>query len=182
MSTFTRRTLSIGLSALLLSATAQAELAKGAAAPDFSTEASLGGKRFQYSLNEALQHGPVVLYFYPAAFTSGCTVEAHLFAEATDKFKALGATVIGVSGDDIEKLQRFSVSECRSKFPVAADGSRKIMKAYDAVMIPGTSYASRISYVITPDHKVWYSYSAMDPNQHVANTMQAVEAWKAAGH
>jgi peroxiredoxin len=133
------------------------------AAPDFSTEASLGGKRFQYSLNEALSHGPVVLYFYPAAFTSGCTVEAHLFAEATDKFKALGATVIGVSGDDIEKLQRFSVSECRSKFPVAADGSRKIMKAYDAVMIPGTSYASRISYVITPDHKVWYSYNAMAP-------------------
>ena len=182
MKLLSRLCLSLGVSALLCSALAQAELAKGAAAPDFRTEASLGGKRFQYSLNEALQHGPVVLYFYPAAFTSGCTVEAHLFAEAVDKFKALGATVIGVSGDDIEKLQRFSVSECRSKFPVAADGERKIMKAYDTVMIPGTSYASRTSYVITPDHKVWYSYSAMDPNQHVANTMQAVEAWTAAGH
>ncbi|WP_199054429.1 peroxiredoxin [Aquitalea sp. ASV15] len=182
MKLLSRLCLALGVSALLCSALAQAELAKGAAAPDFRTEASLGGKRFQYSLNEALQHGPVVLYFYPAAFTSGCTVEAHLFAEAVDKFKALGATVIGVSGDDIEKLQRFSVSECRSKFPVAADGERKIMKAYDAVMIPGTSYASRTSYVITPDHKVWYSYSAMDPNQHVANTMKAVEAWKAAGH
>ncbi len=182
MKLLSRLCLSLGVSGLLCSALAQAELAKGAAAPDFRTEASLGGKRFQYSLNEALQHGPVVLYFYPAAFTSGCTVEAHLFAEAVDKFKVLGATVIGVSGDDIEKLQRFSVSECRSKFPVAADGERKIMKAYDTVMIPGTSYASRTSYVITPDHKVWYSYSAMDPNQHVANTMQAVEAWKAAGH
>jgi peroxiredoxin len=73
------------------------------------------------------------------------------------------------------------VSECRSKFPVAADGSRKIMKAYDAVMIPGTSYASRISYVITPDHKVWYSYNAMAPDQHVSNTLKALEAWKAAG-
>lgn len=174
--------LSLALSTLLLAATAQAELAKGASAPDFTTEATLAGTRFQYSLDEALRHGPVVLYFYPAAFTSGCTVEAHLFAEAVDKFKALGATVIGVSGDDIEKLQRFSVSECRSKFPVAADGDRKIMKAYDAVMIPGTGYASRTSYVITPDHKVWYSYSAMNPNQHVNNTLQALQDWKAAGH
>jgi peroxiredoxin len=154
---------------------------QGCAAPDFSTEASLGGKRFQYSLNEALSHGPVVLYFYPAAFTSGCTVEAHLFAEATDKFKALGATVIGVSGDDIESCNAFPCpnAAANSRWRLMA---RKIMKAYDAVMIPGTSYASRISYVITPDHKVWYSYNAMAPDQHVSNTLKALEAWKAAGH
>ena len=97
-----------------------AALPDGAQAPDFSTDASLAGKTFKFSLAEALKKGPVVLYFYPAAFTPGCTVEAHEFAEATDKFTALGATVIGVSHDPIDKLNKFSVSECRNKFAVAS--------------------------------------------------------------
>ncbi|WP_293760569.1 peroxiredoxin [uncultured Aquitalea sp.] len=167
------------LCAALTALPAAAALVNGAIAPDFTTTAAKGGDSFRFSLYEALKQGPVILYFYPAAFTSGCTVEAHLFAEATDRFKALGATVIGVSNDNIDTLKRFSVSECRSKFAVAADGDKAIMKAYDAVMVPGLGYASRTSYVITPDHKVIYSWTALDPNQHVENTMKALEAWKA---
>ena len=101
----------------------------GKPAPDFTTTASLAGKPFEFHLAEALKTGPVVLYFYPAAFTKGCTVEAHLFAEATDDFAALGATVIGVSKDDIDTLHKFSVSECRSKFAVAADPDLKIARS-----------------------------------------------------
>jgi peroxiredoxin len=117
----------------------------------------------------------VVLYFYPAAFTPGCTVEAHDFAEATDKFKALGATVIGVSHDSIDTLNKFSVSECRNKFAVAADTDQSIMKAYDAVLAAKPEYANRTSYVIAPNGTIVYSYTALNPDQHVANTMAAVE-------
>ena len=112
-----------------------AALKPGAMAPDFTTQATLAGKPFSFSLADALKKGPVVLYFYPAAFTPGCTVEAHEFAEATDKFKALGATVIGVSHDPIEKLNKFSVTECRNKFAVASDADQHITKAYDAVLL-----------------------------------------------
>src|SRR5262245_62353928 len=100
----------------LASTGAMAALPNGATAPVFTTQASLAGKPFSFSLAEALKQGPVVLYFYPAAFTKGCTLEAHDFAEATDKFKSLGATVIGVSHDTIDTLNKFSVSECRNQF------------------------------------------------------------------
>lgn len=154
-----------------------AALPNGTKAPDFTTEASLGGQSFKFSLAEALKQGPVVLYFYPAAFTSGCTVEAHNFAEATDRFKALGATVIGVSADDIETLHKFSVTECRNKFAVAADADQKIMKAYDATLMLKPGWASRTSYVIAPTGEILYSYSALNPNKHVSNTMAAVQKW-----
>jgi peroxiredoxin len=167
----------IAAAALVLALPAIAALPDGAKAPDFSTEASLGGNTFKFTLAEALKKGPVVLYFYPAAFTKGCTVEAHEFAEATDKFQALGATVIGVSHDPIDKLQKFSVSECRSKFAVAADTDGSIMKAYDSVLLGHTSYANRTSYVIAPTGVILYSYSAMDPEKHVENTMAAVQKW-----
>jgi len=159
---------------------AWATLQPGAIAPDFTTEATLAGKPFQFALADALKKGPVVLYFYPAAFTSGCTVEAHDFAEATAEFQALGATVIGVSHDDIDTLNRFSVSECRNKFAVAADPDQHIMKEYDAVLKMKPSLADRISYVIAPDGKIIYSYSALNPEQHVANTLAAVKQWAAA--
>ena len=119
----------------------------------------------------------MVLYFYPAAFTKGCTIEAHDFAEATDKFKALGATVIGVSHDTIETLNKFSVSECRNKFAVASDADQKIMKAYDAVLAKKPELADRTSYVIAPDGHVLYSYTDLNPDKHVANTMAAVQKW-----
>jgi peroxiredoxin Q/BCP len=154
-------------------------LKPGATAPMFTTQATLAGKPFKFVLADALKSGPVVLYFYPAAFTPGCTVEAHEFAEATDRFKALGATVIGVSHDDIDKLNRFSVSECRSKFAVAADADQSIMKAYDAVLGPYPKYANRTSYVIAPTGIILYEYTDMNPAQHVANTMAAVQRWAA---
>jgi thioredoxin-dependent peroxiredoxin len=122
------------LAAALASGSASAALQVGAKAPDFTAPASLGGKEFTFSLADTLKKGPVVLYFYPAAFTSGCTQEAHDFAEATDQYAALGAMVIGVSADKIDKLDKFSVSECRSKFPVAADADSKVIGAYDAGM------------------------------------------------
>src|SRR5580704_10221558 len=131
--------------------TALAALEPGARAPDFTAQATLAGNSFQFALADALKKGPVVLYFYPAAFTSGCTVEAHDFAEATAQFAGLGATVIGVSHDDIDTLNRFSVSECRSKFAVAADPDQHIMKEYDAVLKLKPSLADRTSYVIAPD-------------------------------
>ncbi len=155
-----------------------AALKVGSKAPDFSTQATLAGKPFKFSLAEALKKGPVVLYFYPAAFTKGCTIEAHLFAEASDEFTALGATVIGVSKDDIETLNKFSVSECRNKFAVAADPDLAISKSYDA-KVPLVGYADRTSFVILPDSTVSYAYSALSPDQHVANTLAAVKAWKA---
>jgi peroxiredoxin Q/BCP len=159
-----------------LAATAAfAALPDGHAAPDFTTQATLAGKPFTFSLAEALKKGPVVLYFYPAAFTPGCTVEAHDFAEATDKFKAIGATVIGVSHDPIEKLNKFSVSECRNKFAVASDADQSIMKAYDSVLAIKPEYANRTSYVIAQNGTIAYSYTAMNPAAHVANTMAAVE-------
>ena len=162
------------------SGAAQAALPVGAKAPDFTTQATLGGKEFSFSLANALKRGPVVLYFYPAAFTKGCTIEAHEFAAAIDRFKALHATVIGVSHDGIEKLDRFSVSDCQSKFPVAADPTGQVIAAYDAklAVLP---MSSRTSYVIATDVRVAYVYSDMNPEKHVENTLGAVKAVDAAG-
>jgi peroxiredoxin Q/BCP len=170
---------SCALVGALAAAAAFAALPNGHIAPDFTTQASLAGKPFKFSLADALKKGPVVLYFYPAAFTPGCTVEAHDFAEATEKFAALGATVIGVSHDSIDTLNKFSVSECRNKFAVAADTDQSIMKAYDAVLAIKPEYANRTSYVIAPNGTIVYSYTALDPGKHVANTMAAVEKLKA---
>lgn len=155
-----------------------ASLQVGAKAPLFSAEASLGGKVFNFSLADALKKGPVVLYFYPAAFTKGCTIEAHDFASAMDKYHALGATVIGVSHDKIDILNKFSVSECRSKFPVAADTDQKIMQSYDAVLPQNTKYANRTSYVIAPDGTILYTYTNMNPDKHVSNTLAALRDWR----
>ena len=157
----------------LLASPALAMLEPGTVAPDFKTQATLAGQPFTFSLAEALKSGPVVLYFYPAAFTKGCTVEAHEFAEATERFKALGATVIGVSHDPIDTLNKFSVSECRNKFAVASDTDLKIAKAYDSQLL-FTSYSNRTSYVIAPDGRIIYAYSALNPDKHVQNTLAAV--------
>jgi len=153
---------------------ADAALSVGMHAPDFTTQASLGGRVFTYSLSDELRKGPVVLYFYPAAFTKGCTIEAHKFAEAIEQFHALGATVIGVSHDDIEKLNRFSVSECRSKFPVASDVDQRIMKSYDAILPANPQRANRTSFVISPDGVIKYTYTDLRPDKHVANTLSAL--------
>lgn len=163
---------------LLASLPAHAELHLGAKAPDFTAEAALAGNEFTFSLKDALKKGPVVVYFYPAAFTSGCTIEAHEFAEARDDFTAAGATILGVSSDDIATLKRFSVSECGSKFAVAADPDMHVIKAYDA-NFPLLRYAKRTSYVIAPDGAVLYTYTDLDPEPHIANTLAVVRKWQA---
>ncbi|MGE0803102.1 MAG: peroxiredoxin [Lautropia sp.] len=155
---------------------AQAELQPGAKAPDFAIDATLGGKPFKFVLAEALQRGPVVLFFYPKAFSSGCTIEANAFAAASGDYTALGATVIGVSGDDIETLNRFSVSECRSAFAVGADRGGRVMKAYDAAMPYNENFAKRISYVISPQGRITYAFESRGPDQHVPNTLAALRA------
>ena len=163
------------LAMLAVCAPAMAALKVGDAAPTFKAQASLGGQVFDFDLADALKKGPVVLYFYPAAFTPGCTVEAHDFAEAIDKYKALGATVIGVSHDTIDILNKFSVSECRSKFAVAADPELKVAGSYDAILKKAPKYADRTSYVIAPNGKIAYTYTNLDPDKHVANTLAALE-------
>jgi peroxiredoxin len=164
--------------ALLLPA-AHAALTVGAPAPDFTADAAVGGQPFKFKLAEALKKGPVVLYFYPKAFTSGCTVEAHNFAEATDKFKALDTTVIGMSNDDIDTLKKFSVEACRNKFAVAADAGGKVIKDYDVSlkMVPGTM-ADRVSYLIAPNGKVAAVHASMDPDGHIDAMLKAAEKLK----
>lgn len=167
----------IGLLACLLAMPASAELKPGDLAPGFEAKATLAGSPFRFVLADALKAGPVVLYFYPKAFTQGCTIEANNFAEASEQYTALKATVIGVSGDDIETLNRFSISECRSKFAVASDADGRIMKSYDATMPFVATYAKRVSYVISPQGRIIYAWSSMGPDQHVPNTLAALRRW-----
>ena len=158
---------------------AHAGLSVGDKAPAFAINAAVGGEPYRFDLDQALKKGPVVLYFYPKAFTQGCTLEANAFAEAMDQYQALGATVIGVSGDDIDTLKSFSVSECRGKFPVGADQDRSVMKAYKATMPKDENYAKRISYVISPDSKIVYAYESGSFEQHVPRTLDALKSLKA---
>lgn len=174
-----RPLLALATLTLALSGPAHAALAVGAPAPDFSADAAVGGQPFKFKLAEALKKGPVVLYFYPKAFTSGCTVEAHNFAEATDKFAALNTTVIGMSNDDIETLKKFSVEACRNKFAVAADAGGKVIKDYDVAlkMVPG-SMADRVSYLIGRDGRIAAVHASMNPDGHIDAMLQAAQALK----
>jgi thioredoxin-dependent peroxiredoxin len=165
------------LSLFALPAAAPAALAPGAAAPNFTTQGALAGKPFRFTLSEALKKGPVVLYFFPAAFTPGCTIEAHEFAEATPKFAKLGATVVGMSADPIDKLQRFSVEECRNKFAVAT-ATPAVVQGYDVALQSRPGMTNRTSYVIAPNGKVVHAYTAMSPQHHVSETMAAVKKWR----
>ncbi len=167
-----------GVVALVPGTSVQAALPQGAAAPDFQTPAVLAGKPFAFHLKDALKQGPVVLYFFPAAFTSGCTIEAHDFSDAAEAFHAAGASVIGLSHDPIDKLSRFSVTECRNKFPVGV-ASGAVMGAYK-VKLPVLSMSDRTSYVIAPDGTILMAYSAFSPQGHVARALAAVKAWRAA--
>ena len=155
-----------------------AALKPGDAAPDFTAQAALGGEDFNFSLANALKKGPVVLYFFPKAFTAGCTAEAHEFAEAADRFAAAGATLIGMSSDDIGTLHKFSTQECSAKFPVAADPDLKVIRAYDSALVRVGSFgvADRISYVIGQDGKIAYVHADRSPEKHVENTLAAVQS------
>ena len=172
----------VALAAALVLHPAQAALPQGSAAPDFATQGALGGKPFAFRLADALKHGPVVLYFYPKAFTSGCTMEAHAFAAAMPDFRKAGATVLGLSADDLPTLEKFSTKECSSAFPVAT-ASAQTIAAYDAKLrvagVP-TGISDRITYVIAPDGKgggkVTMAYAAMDWQGHVPHALAAVRA------
>ena len=159
---------------------AAAALSVGARAPDFTVPAALAGKTFSFSLAASLAKGPLVVYFFPAAFTSGCSIEAHEFAEAMPQFEALGGGVIGVSTDKIETLARFSVEACQNRFPVASDAGRTVVKAYDAQLAIRPDYADRISYLVAPDGKIVASYASLSPDKHVEKMLAALREWRQA--
>lgn len=162
----------------LMTFNAEAALPVGASAPDFKLDAALGGKPMTFSLQQALQKGPVVLYFFPAAFTAGCTLEAHDFAEATDDFKKLGATVIGVTAGNTDQVGKFSQLECRNKFAVAADPGAKVAAEYQTQMqMGGKTLSDRTSFVIAPDGKILLSYTDRNPDEHIQKTMDAVKKY-----
>ena len=173
---------------------AGAALKVGDKAPDFSADASLAGKQFKFSLEEALEKGPVVVYFYPSAFTKGCDLEAHTFAQEKDKFDAAGTTIIGVSADDITRLDAFSADPnyCAGKFPVASDTERKVATSYDLTASGGKpgmkdvrgvdinhDFIERVTYVIGTDHKIVATLSSkndkLSPDQHVEKALAIVQ-------
>lgn len=171
----------LAAAALTVPAAVSAELPVGAKAPGFATQGALAGKAFGFNLNAALRKGPVVLYFYPKSFTQGCTLEAHAFAEAMDDFHQAGATVIGLSADDLETQKKFSTEHCRDKFPVAI-ATPAIIQAYqvqlkkpDGTLLPVTS---RTSYVIGRDGRISLAYTNMDYGDHVKQALAAVRALK----
>ena len=177
--------LAVALATLAIPASLQAELPVGARAPNFSTQAALGGKTMPFDLQRALRRGPVVVYFYPKAFTQGCTLETRAFAEAHDRFAAAGATVLGLSADDLPTLQRFSTEECRGKFAVGV-ATPQITRAYDVAMkrdkLPPAAAArmadnltSRTSYVIAQDGRIRFVHSDLDYRDHVRLTLRAVQ-------
>jgi thioredoxin-dependent peroxiredoxin len=166
---------------LALSAPAFAALPVGAKAPAFELKGALGGTPLTFSLRHALHKGPVVLYFFPAAFTPGCTIEAHDFAEATDQFAKLGATVVGITAGNIDRVAEFSKVECRNKFTVIADPDAKIAAQYQSIMHFGDrTLSDRTSYVIAPDGTILMSYTDKNPDQHITKALEAVQQYDAA--
>src|SRR5215212_8027815 len=169
------------LIALVLSASisvpASAALPVGAKAPDFTITGAVGGKAFKLHLADQLKKGPVVLYFFPKAFTSGCTAEAHAFSESIGDFKKAGAQVIGMSADNLKTLHDFSTKECRSAFPVAT-ATPEIQKAYDVAWAAHPGITTRTSYVIGKSGKVVMVHDDLDFSQHVARALAAVKALK----
>lgn len=168
---------------LAVAAPALAELKPGATAPAFTAQGAVAGEAFTVDLKAALKKGPVVLYFFPAAFTPGCNAEAHAFAEAIDQFKAQGATVIGMTAGNTDQIAKFSSAYCAGKFPVAA-ASTTVAAGYDVALKrpdgSASGYTSRTSYVITPDDKIYFVYSDPNAAEHVAKTLDAVKRYRAA--
>jgi peroxiredoxin Q/BCP len=167
-----------------------AALKEGDAAPDFKTQASLAGKEFSFSLKDQLKKGPVVVYFYPSAYTGGCNIQAHTFAEKIDAFKAAGASVVGVSLDSIERLNDFSADPqyCAGKLPVASDADGKIAQLYDLKVAGaregmkdsrgkdiGHGFAERTTFIVTKDGKVAATVGGVSPTENVDKALAAVQ-------
>jgi peroxiredoxin len=172
------RKLIFGLTAAGLAlAPAGAALPVGAKAPDFVTTGAVGGKPFKLHLASELKKGPVVLYFFPKAFTSGCTAEAHAFSQSIGEFKKAGAEVIGMSADPLPTLEQFSVKECRSAFPVAT-ATPATQKAYDVAWAAHPGITTRTSYVIDRKGRIVMVHDDLDFSHHVEKTLAAVRALK----
>lgn len=190
-----KRQIVIGLAAALCASPAYAALQPGDTAPAFTLPGSLGGKAITFDLKSALKKGPVVVYFYPSAYTGGCDLEAHTFAENIGKFQAVGASVIGVSADDLTRLQKFSADPqfCAGKFPIASDESTKVAKSYDLNVSPARTgakdvnkdtinhaFIERVTYVIGKDGKILATLSSktdgLSPDQHVEKSLEIVTA------
>ncbi len=178
----TKRLLLAATAAALLAATpAHAALQEGAHVPSLITQGALAGKSFNFNLQQELRKGPVVLYFFPKAFTPGCNLEAQAFAEAIDEFNAAGAQVVGMSGDTLEDLAKFSEKECGGKFPVAR-ATPSTIQAFDVALTMNgernDNLTGRTSYVIAPDGKVVFVHSDLNWADHVSKTLAAVKALK----
>lgn len=171
------RKLLISLALLSMAAPAWAALPVGARAPDFTTTGALAGKPFKLRLKDQLRHGPVVLYFFPKAFTKGCTLEAHAFSDSIAQFRKLGARVIGLSRDDLPTLKKFSVEECRNSFPVAT-ATPATAKAYDVAWAEHPDLTTRTSYVIAQDGRIVMVHDDLDYSKHVQMTLAAVKSLK----
>jgi peroxiredoxin len=169
------------LCAALLAATpAFAALKVGDKAPDFTAPSFLAGKESTFHLADALKKGPVVVYFFPAAHTGGCNLEAHLFSQAIDKFKAQHATVIGVTAGNTSELAAFSseTEHCSGKFAVASDEGAKIAKQYDSILPQKPEWSDRTSYVVARDGTIASVHSDLNPSGHVDAMLSAVQALK----
>jgi peroxiredoxin len=171
------RKLLFALAAASLAVPATAALKVGDKAPDFNSMGAVGGKEFKMHLADMLKKGPVVLYFFPKAFTSGCTAEAHAFSTSIGDFNKAGAQVIGMSGDDLKTLHDFSTKECRSAFPVAT-ATPEIQKEYDVAWAAHPGITTRTSYVIDKSGKIVMVHDDLDFSQHVSKTLAAVQALK----
>ena len=172
---------------------ALAALKDGDSAPDFTTQASLAGKEFKFSLKDSLKKGPVVVYFYPSAYTQGCNVQAHTFSVNQEKFAAAGASIVGVSLDSIQRLNQFSADPeyCAGKFPVASDASGSIAKSYDLTVknVPGIKdtkgnevdhgFAERTTFVVTSDGKIAATIGGVTPTENVMKALETVQQLKA---
>lgn len=182
---------------LLVSLPLLAALKVGEKAPDFSARASLAGKEFGFSLADALKKGPAVVYFYPSAYTNGCDIEAHTFADMKDQFDAAGVTIIGVSLDSIERLNQFSADPayCAGKFPVASDAGGKIAESYNLTTTAaragmkdvrgveiGHDMIERATFVVGKDHTIIARLSSKDdgvaPADHVKKSLEIVQGLK----
>ena len=172
-----KRHLPLALAALSMAIPASAALPVGSKAPDFRTMGALAGKPFRLHLAEQLKSGTVVLYFFPKAFTEGCTLETKAFADAMPKFRAAGARVIGMSADDLPTLQRFSTEACRSKFPVAM-ASPATIRAYDVILKLKPELTDRTSYVIASDGRIVMVHSELNWKDHVSKALAAAQALK----
>jgi thioredoxin-dependent peroxiredoxin len=185
-----KRRLLTGLLSTLLAVPALAALKQGDVAPAFTTQASLAGKAFAYSLQDALKKGPVVVYFYPSAYTGGCNLQAHTFAVNVEKFDAAGASIVGVSLDSIERLNDFSADPdyCAGKIAVASDADGKIAKTYELNIHPasetakdsrgiqiGHGFTERTTFVVLPDGKVAATIGGVTPAENVEQALAAVQ-------